>query len=57
MCTFLLKLLLNVTCFEIKEPPVPKLYTAPDKTVLCLPIIDIATLPTQKGMEGQYSLC
>ena len=43
---FLLKLLLNIACFKIKELPILKLYAAPDKTVLCHPTINIATLPT-----------
>ena len=43
---FLLKLLLNIVCLEIKELPVLKLYTVPDKTVLCHPTINIITLLT-----------
>ena len=43
---FLLKLLLNIVCLKIKELPILKLYTAPDKTILCHPTINVATLLT-----------
>ena len=56
MRTFLLKLLSNITCFEIKELSILKLYAVLDKTVLCHPTINITTLLTQKGMAGHYSL-